>query len=207
LGVLLMSEAPVDAGGEPQLDVPPPGGDEWLTRRPDIRRLAAQYHAAARVVDDTWKDWLPEGTLLFQPEYVTPAGLFQPSKSWRAIAQLSVNLFDGGRGATRRIRIAERENARIALEGAQNRARSDLRAAQEAVASTDRAAQSARRAAESALEVVKITGVAFREGATTNIEVVQAQQTARTAEIAAAQADDSARQARLDLIVALGLFP
>ena len=49
--------------------------------------------------------------------------------------------------------------------------------------------------------------IAYRAGATTNIEVVQAQQTARNAEIAQALSEDGLRQARLDLLVALGQFP
>ena len=64
-----------------------------------------------------------------------------------------------------------------------------------------------RQAAENALEALRITEIAYRAGATTNIEVVQAQQTARNAELAAALAEDRLRQARLDLLVALGQFP
>ena len=73
--------------------------------------------------------------------------------------------------------------------------------------STARALAAARRAAEQANEVVRITDVAFRAGATTNLEVIDAQRRARDAETAAAIAEDRVRQARLDLLVALGLFP
>ena len=62
-------------------------------------------------------------------------------------------------------------------------------------------------AAASAAEALRITEIAYRAGATTNIEVVQAQQTARNAEIVLAQSEDGLRQARLDLLVALGQFP
>ena len=55
--------------------------------------------------------------------------------------------------------------------------------------------------------MVRITDVAFRAGATTNLEVIDAQRRARDAETAAAVAEDRARQARLDLLVALGRFP
>ena len=54
---------------------------------------------------------------------------------------------------------------------------------------------------------MRITDVAFRAGATTNLEVIDAQRRARDAETAAAIAEDRERQARLDLLVALGLFP
>jgi len=64
-----------------------------------------------------------------------------------------------------------------------------------------------RLSAESATEALRISEVAYRAGATTNIEVVQAQQTARNAEILLALAEDRLRQARLDLLLALGQFP
>ena len=66
---------------------------------------------------------------------------------------------------------------------------------------------STRDCSENATEALRITEIAYRAGATTNIEVVQAQQTARQAEIEAAVAEDRLRQFRLDLLVALGQFP
>jgi outer membrane protein TolC len=64
-----------------------------------------------------------------------------------------------------------------------------------------------RESAANALEALRITEIAYKAGATTNIEVVQAQQTARNSELAAALAEDRLRQARVDLLVALGQFP
>ena len=64
----------------------------------------------------------------------------------------------------------------------------------------------ARQAAEDANEVLTITDKAFRAGARTNIELVDAQRRARDAETAVARAEDILRQAKLELLVALGLF-
>ena len=47
----------------------------------------------------------------------------------------------------------------------------------------------------------------FEVGATTNIEVIDAQRSARDAESTAAQAEDAVRRAKLELLVALGRFP
>ena len=55
--------------------------------------------------------------------------------------------------------------------------------------------------------MLKITIVAFDAGSTTNIEVIDAQRSARDLELVVVQAEDAVRQARLDLLVALGLFP
>ena len=65
---------------------------------------------------------------------------------------------------------------------------------------------STRQAADSAAEALRITEIAYRAGATSNIEVVQAQQAARNTAIVLAVAEDRLRQSRLDLLVALGLF-
>jgi outer membrane protein TolC len=55
--------------------------------------------------------------------------------------------------------------------------------------------------------VLRITDIAFREGATTNIEVIDAQRRARDAATITALAEDALRRARLELLVATGRFP
>jgi outer membrane protein TolC len=170
--------------------------------------FTAQIDAADRVVRDSWRDWVPTATASFEPQLLAPAGLFAPSRSWRGFLQFSVPVFDGG---TRRIVKREREialeTARIQLTDVELRARSELRAAEAAIESNERALQHARLAAQQAVEVLKITDVAFRAVATSNIELIDAQRRARNAETAVAEAEDRVRQARLDLIVALGRFP
>jgi outer membrane protein TolC len=209
LGVLLVADAPVDAAAEPVFTVDDAAvTGEFLSRRIDVRLAAEQVRAAERVARDSWKDWVPTGTVAFQPQYVTPAGLFQPSNTWNAVFQLAIPIFDGGqRRANARLRETSAETARLELTDVELRARADRRIAEAAVASTAAALESARRAAAQAEEVVRITDVAFRAGATTNLEVIDAQRRARDAGTAAAQAEDRARQARLDLLVALGRFP
>jgi outer membrane protein TolC len=54
---------------------------------------------------------------------------------------------------------------------------------------------------------LKITIVAFEAGSTTNLEVIDAQRAQRDVEAAVAIAEDGVRQARLNLLVALGMFP
>ena len=61
--------------------------------------------------------------------------------------------------------------------------------------------------ADQAQQVVQITNVSFRAGAATNIEVIDAERTARDAELAVAVTEDNLRRARLDLLTALGRFP
>ena len=79
--------------------------------------------------------------------------------------------------------------------------------AQDSVSGADRALASARAAAQQAREVVDIVNVSFRVGASTNIEVVDAQRVARDADNAVALSENQVRQAKLALLVALGRFP
>jgi outer membrane protein TolC len=209
LGVAIYADGPADASGEPRLepDMVPAEEGQWLDERPDVRLFTAQVAAADRVVSDTWKSWLPTATAAFSPQYVTPSGFFEPASTWRAFVQLQVPIYDGTLGATRRLRIADRDTAQLRLDAVKSQARAEVRLGRESVARNEQIVASSREAAESAREALRITEIAYKAGATTNIEVVQAQQTARNAEVLAALAEDRLRQARLDLLVARGRFP
>lgn len=208
LGVSLFAEGPVDADGDAELQpATPPASEAWLTQRPDVRLATAQMQAADRVVRDSWKSWLPTAAASFTPQYVTPAGFFEPARTWRAVFQLQVPLYDATLRPAKRVNVADLETSRLRLDAVKLQARAELRLAQEAVTRSGQLVAANRVSAESAAEALRITEVAYRAGATTNIEVVQAQQTARNAEILFALAEDRLRQARLDLLVALGQFP
>lgn len=209
LGVLLAVNGPVDATGESALAVPPAIDERaWLLARPDIRAQGSVVRANERIVRDSWKDVAPEATMSFDPQYLAPAGLFQPSRSWRFTISLVQPIFLGGlQGAVRRERQSALDAERLALAELEQQARSDVRLAQATVASRERALTSVRRAADQANEVLRITTVAFEVGATTNIEVIDAQRSARDAETSAAVAQDDLERATLDLLVAIGQFP
>jgi outer membrane protein TolC len=209
LGVAIFADGPVDASGDVQLEAPAPQApdDTWLVKRPDVRLFTAELQAADRLVRDNWKLWFPSATASFAPQYVTPPSFFEPASTWRAVIALQVPIFDGTIQAEKRVRRADREVARLRLDAVTVQAKSELRIARESVERNLRIVAASRQAAENAAEALHITEIAYKAGATTNVEVIQAQQTARTTEIAAALAEDALRQARLDLLVALGDFP
>ncbi len=93
------------------------------------------------------------------------------------------------------------------LGAAEREAASEVRAAYESLRRSELVLQSTREAASQAAQVLEITNVSFRAGATTNIEVIDAQRRARDADTAVAVIEDQLRQARLDLLNALGRFP
>jgi outer membrane protein TolC len=209
LGVLVAADGPVDAAAEPVFEIPSEDADGGvLARRADLQLVGSRESAAERVVRDSWREYLPSVSGLFAPQVLAPSGLFLPSRSWRATVVVQLPLFDaGGRRGLRRERESLLDFVRAERTGLEREARSEVRAAREAVRSTERALASARAAADQAAEVVRITDVAFRAGATTNIEVIDAQRRARDAATASAIAEDAVRRARLELLAALGHFP
>jgi outer membrane protein TolC len=211
LGVLLAVDGAADLTDEPALDVPPSidaAVGALSTTRTDLRLLAGREQAAGRILSDSWKDWLPSVGGLFTPQVVAPQTLFQRQFSWSAQVVASIPIFDSGfRSAQKAQRRVDVETVKIAEDAAARQARSDVRTARDGLEATERALGYARDAATQAQEVVGIVLVSFRVGASTNIEVIDAQRVALDADIAVALADHDVRQARLNLLVALGLFP
>lgn len=208
LGRLLAADHPVDAAEAPALETPSADGEQWWLARTDIRLFDARLNAQQRVVDDSRLDWVPSVGASFQPQYITPSGLFQPSGTWRALLSANVPLFDSGqRRAVRARRTADLNLFKVDRRDAELSAKSEVRIARATIDAEARALTRSREAASHAAEVLRITDVAFRAGATTNIELVDAQRRARDAESAVASAEDRARSARLALLVALGRFP
>lgn len=210
LGVLLAENGPVDAAAEPALDVQGPGDEPaWMTARPDVRLQRSLIFAQERTVRDSWKtDASPTAFVSFDPQLITPSGVFQQSRSWRLTVSVTQPIFQNGLpAAQRRQREVTLEAARLALSEIEIRARGEVRMAQASLDNRERALVSLRRAAEQAGEVLRITTIAFEAGATTNIETIDAQRSARDAETAAVLAQDAARRARLDLLAATGKFP
>lgn len=207
LGVLMAADGPVDAAAEPVLEVPAQGAEEDLSLRTDVRLRSAQMEAADRVLEDSWKDWVPEVVASFDPLYVDPTGSFQESSTWLATLTARFYVYLGGeRRADRLFRKAALDAAAIDLDQTELRARAEVRSARAAIEASERGLVHARVAADDAAEVLTITETAFRAGARTNIELVDAQRRARDAETAVARAEDLLRQAKLDLLAALGLF-
>ena len=207
LGVLVAVEGPIDTADEPSFDVPT-DDETAVYNRADLQLLVSREAAAQRVLNDSWRDRLPSITALFAPQIAAPAGLFANSWLWRGSVLLSVPVFDSGyRAGLKSERLALLNSIKFERAGAVRQATSEIRAARDAIGFLERASMQARQAAELANEVVRITDVAFREGATTNLELLDAQRQARDVDTQAVIAQDAVQRARLDLLVALGRFP
>jgi outer membrane protein TolC len=208
LGVQMAENGPVDAASVPQLEVPTtPSVEELVQNRPDVKTQILAVRAADRVLRDTNKEWFPTASVSFDPQYITPSGLFQPARSWRLVFAVSQPLFDTNVGARRVLRTVALDRIRVDQTAVEIQARSEIRIAQESIRAFDRAMASSRLGAQQAAEVLKISTAAFEVGATTNIEVIDAQRSARDADTTAALSEDAWRRAQLELLVAIGRFP
>lgn len=210
LGVLIGADGPIDSADDPALDGTPAlaAALDDAKKRSDVVAQQARLRAAERVVKDNWRDYSPYLTLVGQPFYNNPPGLTSPLTGWQAQLVLTLPLYDGG---LRYGQAQERDvlalQAQAQLDATLRQARSEVRTAFEVMRKADDALKAARDAAALAKEALALAETAYKAGATTNIEVIDAERRARDAETAAAVAEDSARTARLELLVASGRFP
>jgi outer membrane protein len=211
LGVLMGVEHPVDVMDEPGLAEPPalaPGLADARARRADVKLYEKRVEAADHAVRDDWTDYSPYLVAVAQPFYQNPASLTQPLTGWQAQLVLTLPLYDGGlRYGLAKERDAIAAEARAGLEGALRQAKSDVRTAFEALRAADQGLVAAKQAASLAKQALDLANLAYQAGATTNLEVIDAERRARDAETQAVIAEDAARQARLDLLSAAGRFP
>jgi outer membrane protein len=208
LSVLVADDKPVDTLD----DIPLPRGDtdfnQAASRRQDVQAAKQRALAVEKVRKDSWTDFMPVIGGQIQPFFQHPASLVMPETGWQAMLVLSFPLVEGGlRRGQMRERDALLAEARAQYDGLLRQTRSDLRVSVEEVRRADEAMRSASTAAELAHQALDLANLAYHAGATTNIEVIDAERRARDADSAVVVAEDNVRQARLDLLVAAGQFP
>jgi outer membrane protein TolC len=211
LGVLLGEDGPLDVLDTVQLTAAPEltrALSDASERRSDIKANRERERAAQATLDASWADYMPFLSAEFRPFFTSPETTTMPSSGWQAQLLLSVPFYDGGlRYGARDRRAAELAASRTQLEAALRQARSEVRVAFELAQRADAGLRAAARAPELAGRALQMATEAYHAGATTNIEVLDAEQRARDAETGAVVAEDAARQARLDLLAASGRWP
>ena len=211
LGVLLGVNRPVDSELDVTLETPPQL-DEALgdsrKLRTDLRLSEERLVASQHRVRDDYTDYLPSIVGSFTPFLYTPSTTSEPGKGYVGLLSLNLPLYDGGlRYGQAHERAALRDEAQIDHEGVARQVASDVRASYVELNRALRSFEAARSSARRAQAALAMTNQAYRAGATTNIEVIDAETRARDADTAAAQAEDAARQATIDLLAASGRFP
>jgi outer membrane protein TolC len=210
LGILLGEDEPLDVEDIPEVPGMPnlDQAREESQGRADILLFRQQEKAADRSLNLSWTEYLPNITLLGQPFYQHPSSLSTPETGWQIQAVLSWYLFDGG---ARYGRTHEREalldQARVQLDAALRQANSEVRSALDNMERTAAAVERQRNSAKLAEDAMRLADIAYRAGASTNLELIDAQRRARDAETLANIAEDNQRQAAIDLLAASGRFP
>jgi outer membrane protein TolC len=211
LGVFLATSGPVDAANEDTPSQMPTFNDAMTGAekvRPDVQARNEATRAAEQTVHHDWADYMPYLNLIFFPFYQEPPTPTIPHTGWEAQLVLTVPFYDGGlRYGQQHQRSAQAEQARLVAEAALRQARSDVRVAFEEIQRADIALDQATQSAAFAKRALELANIAYRAGATTNLEVIDAERQARDAESQFALAEDASRQARLDLLSASGRFP
>ena len=211
LGVLLGVNSPVDSELDVTLEAPPQL-DEALgdsrKLRTDLKLSEERLVASQHRVRDDYTDYLPSIVGSFTPFLYTPSTTSTPGKGFVGLLSLNVPLYDGGlRYGQAHERAALRDEAQLDHEGVARQVASDVRASYVELNRALRSFEAARSSARRAQAALAMTNQAYKAGATTNIEVIDAETRARDADTAAAQAEDAARQATIDLLSASGRFP
>lgn len=210
LGILCGSNRPLDSSNVPTGPAYPGLGEaeDGVLARPDVRAAKEEVRAAKAVWKDSWADWFPILNGSFQGYLQDPATASVPARGWIAQLVLSVPLFEGGlRPATAKQReaLARESEAQLALALLQ--AHSDVRVSFDVLRFAVAGYQAARRGAVAALAALDLANQGYRAGATSNLDVIDAEQRARDAATTAVIAEDAVRQAKVDLLAAAGRFP
>jgi outer membrane protein TolC len=210
LGVLLGEERPIDVAIEPTLDAPRNEVDmnQAVERRKDVAIARLKVKTLTRISKDSWLDYLPLLVGQFQPFYQNPPTMTQPKTGWQALLLLTIPLYDGGAryGAADERRVLK-DQSEQQLQSLLRQSRSEVRVAFEAVRNAERALDAAETAATLAREAETMAHLAYEAGATTNLEVIDAERRTHDANTDVLVAEDTLRQSKLDLLVASGRFP
>lgn len=210
LGVICGGNGPLDSTGVPEVKFYPDlaQAEQAVQGRQDVKAAAGRAELAGAVWKDSWSDWLPVVTGGVQGYVQTNAVDPTPPSGWVAQFLLTFPIFEGGlRPAQTKERGALAREAEEALQGVVRQARSEVRLSFEGMRYAYAGYDAARRGAESAVAALELANQAYRAGATSNLELIDAERRARDAATTAVIAEDAVRQANLDLLSAAGRFP
>jgi len=207
LGVLVAGDRPIDAAETPTFPLPA-SGEHPEQLRADLLTQLMRRQAAHHRVRDSWTDYMPSLVGRFDLQLNEPATVFQPRYAWQGQLQLVVPIFEGGlRYGQVNERRALLDQASTGVDALIRQTRADIRRGVIAVWRARDSVRESELAATLAREALKIANLRYHEGATTNIDVIDAERQARDTDLAAAAAEDNERQVRLDLLAATGQFP
>jgi outer membrane protein TolC len=151
---------------------------------------------------------VPTLGLTATPYLQTPSTATQPERGWQAQLALTVPLVDGGfRGALQRDRRAQLAEVKAALDEVLLEAGAVLRATAGELVHREQALQDTEASASLADESLQLARTAFREGVGTQVDLIEAERSARDAATAVAVATFDRDRTRLVFLLATGRLP
>jgi len=211
LGLATGTDGPLEAVEEPALGAPQQldaALQDAEGKRLDVRAAKSRTQAAKVSDEGKWSDYTPLLSAVIAPVYQSPSTLTLPTTSWYGQLVLSLPLYDGGlRYGQQKERHELRTSADAELDALLQQAHDEVRSGFELVKHDDLALSASQKSASSAHEALELATMAYKAGATTNLEVIDAERRSRDADLAVALAEDAARRARLELLAASGRFP
>lgn len=176
--------------------------------RPDVRAGELRIEAAQRGVTSSWLDYLPTLTLIGNYQATQNTGFSGDPDSWNVILSLDWLLFDGGlRRANRHQRASELRELRLRqrllerdVARSVRQARRDLKTARVALTTTQERLRLARQNRELVLS-------RYRAGLGTSLELVEADDALRKAEVAVIAEELNLALKGLELLQTLGFDP
>ena len=208
LAFLTGSAETVEPAGPPDLPQPPTPTVDETPDRPDVRALEGRLRAARRIVDDSSADWLPAVFATVTPFAQVPALPTVPNLGLQAQLVLNVPVFEwGGRTGLKHEREAQVAQLDAQRAGLVRQIAADARAAVAAWQAAEAALGATKDVLRWAQEGLTLAQTAWKAGATTNLDVVDAERRARDAATAVVVAEDALRQAWLEALVARGVLP
>lgn len=204
LGVILGVDHAVEIDGEPVLESK---SDRELTSRADLVAAKVAVYTAHRAENDAWRDYIPGVNFVFQPFVQNPPTIIVPTLGFQMQLLVSLPLYDGGlRYGQARERKALAIQAEQRLAGSIRQASADVRVASVAVDQASETLNRAKRSAALAHEAAELAKSGYSAGATSNLDLIDADRRARDADVQVALAEDALRQAKLELLSARGEF-
>jgi len=192
--------------------LPGPGGDDepelQLTLRPDLRATQLEVQAAYTAVTSAWMSYLPSLSLVGAFDASQNTGWSGEPYSWRLVAALEWQLIDGGlRRASRLERASLLRSARLRAQQLERAVTREQRQASRDVDTATSTLTTARERLELAGQTQEMVMSRYRAGLATSLEIVEADDSLRQAEVAVVAEELNLALRRLDLLRAHGRNP
>lgn len=176
--------------------------------RPDLRAGELRIEAARRGVTASWLDYLPSLNVAWNYQATQNTGFSGDPDSWNLVFSLDWLLFDGGlRRATRHEQASRLRDEQLRLRQLRRQARQEVRQARRDLRTARVNLETSREQLRLARQNRELVISRYRAGLGTSLELVEADDALRKAEVAVVGGELELVLRELEQYRALGLDP